>query len=276
MPGPLLTAALPSLISAGGDIIGGLIGSKGQASANAANLQIARENREWQAKMSNTAYQRAAKDLEAAGLNRILALGSPATTPGGNVATMQNEKAPLAQGIGKGVTSALMAATLKGQIKKLDAEADNTIADTELKRSQLPINTQQLENLRQQYNLTTEQIQQVQASADLARANAAQSREMAKQIIEQAKSIKTATERARWELELEQSLYSGKLGHTLYLIKQMAAPLAALIGGVAVGSRMRQKTTKQETKTTKDFRRKSPLKDRKTDSWWNPNIPETN
>ena len=50
----------------------------------------ARKNRSFQAEMSNTAYQRAAADLEAAGLNRILALGSPATTPGGSVAQISN------------------------------------------------------------------------------------------------------------------------------------------------------------------------------------------
>lgn len=77
-------------IAAGATIGGAIIGGIGQSSANKANLQIARENRAWQEKMSNTAYQRAAVDLDKAGLNRILALGSPASTPGGNVATMGN------------------------------------------------------------------------------------------------------------------------------------------------------------------------------------------
>ena len=101
-----------------GNLIGGLFGSSGQSSANQANLQIARENREWQERMSNTAYQRSAKDLEAAGLNRILAIGQPSSTPAGNIATMQNEKKPLQEGVAGGITSALAAAKLRQEIKE--------------------------------------------------------------------------------------------------------------------------------------------------------------
>ena len=101
-----------------GTLAGGYLGYKGQKSANQANLQIARENRAFHERMSNTAYRRAAVDLEGAGLNRILALGSPATSPAGNVAHMENEE-------GAGVASALSAAQVAvahAQAKKLEEE----------------------------------------------------------------------------------------------------------------------------------------------------------
>lgn len=42
----------------------------------------------FQREMSDTAYQRAAKDLDKAGLNRILALGQPASSPAGAAAAI--------------------------------------------------------------------------------------------------------------------------------------------------------------------------------------------
>lgn len=57
-------------------IAGDLLGALG---GGAFSAREAAKNREWQEKMASTQYQRAAKDLEAAGLNRILGIGSPAS-----------------------------------------------------------------------------------------------------------------------------------------------------------------------------------------------------
>lgn len=79
--GPLMGVAL--------GVAGDLIGSGIQGHFNA---KEASKNRNWQEHMSNTAYQRAADDLEAAGLNRVLALGTPSSTPSGATASIEAPK----------------------------------------------------------------------------------------------------------------------------------------------------------------------------------------
>lgn len=107
-------------------IFGSGLGAYGQAEANRTNIMLARENREWQERMSNTANQRAAADLEAAGLNRILALGKPASTPAGNVAQVGNVGAAATQGLANVASSAVQLRQAEANLEAIRKRAKLT------------------------------------------------------------------------------------------------------------------------------------------------------
>lgn len=72
--------------------------------------------------MASTQYQRGVKDLQAAGLNPMLAyMNSAAPSPQGSVAPVQNTMGPLSQGIQNGISTALDGQRLQNENKSTDA-----------------------------------------------------------------------------------------------------------------------------------------------------------
>lgn len=111
---PLIGSAL---ISGGASLLGGIFGNQGERAAAA-------ENRAFQERMSNTAYQRAMADMRKAGLNPILAYKQGgASSPSGSKATFKDPITPAVHSALAAKTQATQIENIKSQTRKTTAEA---------------------------------------------------------------------------------------------------------------------------------------------------------
>lgn len=113
------------------DVAGDIVGFNRSREASS---KEAKRNRLFQLYMSNTAYQRAAADLDKAGLNRVLALGSPASTPSGAMFTAPKlDLDPIAAASAAQAIKQQKAQTkfLEEQEKLAKDQQDKTKAETE-------------------------------------------------------------------------------------------------------------------------------------------------
>lgn len=134
----------------GGAIIGGIASLFGQKSANDANLRIAREtnkfnakeaqlNRDFQERLSGTAYQRSMEDMKKAGLNPMLAYSQGgASTPSG--ATASGQSAHMESVIAPAIATALEIRRVKKELDGLQSQTDLNSAIADTQRAQTHLN----------------------------------------------------------------------------------------------------------------------------------------
>lgn len=214
---------IPSVVTAGANLLGGNMSAAGAAANNAANIsnswgmwnaqrdfayQQSQDQMNFQREMSNTAYQRATADMKAAGLNPILAYsqGGASSPPGagqtasGTAAHTENTEAEKGRAIGMAANSAVAAAKSVAEIqnaneqnKLLREQTANTVADAKLKDantlkaiSETDLTKGQIQNLPQILKLLTEQTEAARASGIASHAAAGQSGASARAITQDA------------------------------------------------------------------------------------------
>lgn len=113
-----------TLLTGGLGLVSDLFGSDSQRDANRTNIKLQREQQSWTERMSNTATQRAANDIEAAGGNRALAFttGKEASTPVISPARVEPTFKGKSEAIGNMATAAQMQ-QLQAQTRLTNAQA---------------------------------------------------------------------------------------------------------------------------------------------------------
>jgi hypothetical protein len=123
-------------------------------------MMSAGRNRRFQREMSNTAWQRAMKDMKAAGINPILAAKvGPASTPSGAQATMPDLGATLnsAQSVKQ------QGEQIDQNIEESRANIQKIVSQTNLNAAQLPVVEKQVEKLGQEI----EQLDLINQNAEI-------------------------------------------------------------------------------------------------------------
>ena len=150
--------------SIGGALGGALDGSREQRNAEDFAVNSAQASRDFQERMSNTAYQRAMADMKAAGLNPMLAysqggasvpVGAMAAYPGPVGAAYQQAQASLSSA-GAATMQAETAAKLGNEtVHKIKAEVSNVNSDTDRLRAIVLNLAEERQNLiKQGWNLS--------------------------------------------------------------------------------------------------------------------------
>jgi len=187
-----------------GSLIGGLFGNSAQRSANRTNIMLNRENRDWQERMSNTAYQRSTQDLLNAGLNPMLAYSQGGASTPTNTAAKVEPVDAAAKAVTSAATTKAQLDNVKANTTKQLAEADKAVSEATSARvtadwaerdkaRQVRKEEEEIIRIVEQSELTAEQKKQVKNMLPLLMKQTDANIKLANQQTSSAKAAETMT-----------------------------------------------------------------------------------
>lgn len=217
-------------------LAGGIMSAFGQSEANKTAKDIAFGQMEFQERMSNTAYQRATKDMKAAGINPMLAyMQGGASSPSGASANVQpvDYGKPLSQA----AASAIEAKSVSKQLEQQDAQIDQTkqSTDNDTKRTAIEQDDRADRALGNMMDRDIKTLQQNKILADTV-----ETLNSGKRIEAETQRIKNATpyEKEKYELDRKMLPYDKGINTINKLLEgaSSAASIAKPVGSLRINT----------------------------------------